>query len=111
MGAALAAPFVLSPLVGLAVDRLGFRHVFITGALVIAVGALIAAGCVDEIVLYMAPMLLGDGKGIARIPGIERLEDAARFEFIETVRLGPDIRVRARNMSRWADLQSKLHLG
>jgi hypothetical protein len=35
---------VLSPLVGLAVDRLGFRHVFITGALVIAVGALIAAG-------------------------------------------------------------------
>ena len=44
VGAALAAPFVLSPLVGLAVDRLGFRHVFITGALVIAVGALIAAG-------------------------------------------------------------------
>ena len=44
VGAVLAAPFVLSPLVGLAVDRLGFRHVFITGALVIAVGALIAAG-------------------------------------------------------------------
>ena len=74
-------------------------------------GALIAAGCVDEIVLYMAPMLLGDGKGIARIPGIERLEDAARFEFIDVVRLGPDIRVRARDMTRWADLQGKLHLG
>jgi MFS family permease len=44
VGAALAAPFVLSPLVGLAVDRFGFRHVFITGAVVIAIGALIAAG-------------------------------------------------------------------
>jgi len=44
VGAALAAPFVLSPLVGLAVDRLGFRHVFVTGAVVIAIGAVIAAG-------------------------------------------------------------------
>jgi MFS family permease len=44
VGAALAAPFVLSPLVGLAVDRLGFEPVFILGAGVIAVGALIAVG-------------------------------------------------------------------
>ena len=59
----------------------------------------------------MAPILLGDGKGIARITGIEQLEDAARFEFIDVVRLGPDIRVRARDMTRWADLQGRLHLG
>ncbi|MCC7225428.1 MAG: bifunctional diaminohydroxyphosphoribosylaminopyrimidine deaminase/5-amino-6-(5-phosphoribosylamino)uracil reductase RibD [Burkholderiaceae bacterium] len=74
-------------------------------------GALIAAGCVDELVLYMAPMLLGDGKGLARIPAIARLEDAARFEFTDVTRLGSDIRIRARDMARWADLQSKLHLG
>ncbi len=74
-------------------------------------GALIAAGCVDELVLYMAPLLLGDGKGLARIPAIERLEDAARFEFIDVARLGSDMRIRARDMTRWADLQSKLHLG
>jgi MFS family permease len=42
--AALAAPFVLSPLVGLAVDRFGFRHVFVTGAAAIHAGAVIAAG-------------------------------------------------------------------
>jgi MFS family permease len=44
VGAALAAPFVLSPLVGLAVDRFGFRHVFVTGAAAILAGAVIAAG-------------------------------------------------------------------
>ena len=44
VGAALAAPFVLSPLVGLAVDLFGFRHVFVIGAAVIAFGAVLAAG-------------------------------------------------------------------
>jgi MFS family permease len=44
VGAALAAPFVLSPLVGMAVDLIGFRPVFVAGAAAIAVGAVIAAG-------------------------------------------------------------------
>jgi hypothetical protein len=44
VGAALAAPFVLSPLVGLAVERLGFEPVFVIGAVVIVVGALVAVG-------------------------------------------------------------------
>ncbi|HBB73033.1 MAG TPA: hypothetical protein DC048_01145, partial [Planctomycetaceae bacterium] len=44
VGAALAAPFVASPFVGLAVDALGFRLVFVTGALVILAGALVARG-------------------------------------------------------------------
>jgi hypothetical protein len=37
-------PFVLSPLVGWAVDRLGFEPVFILGAGVIAGGAIVATG-------------------------------------------------------------------
>jgi MFS family permease len=41
VGGALAAPFVLSPLVGAAVDVLGFRPVFVVGAAVIALGAVI----------------------------------------------------------------------
>ena len=44
VGAALALPFVISPLVGAVVDSLGFRPVFITGAAVIAAGAVIALG-------------------------------------------------------------------
>ena len=42
VGAALAVPFVLSPLIGLAVDTVGFRPVFIAGAAVIAAGAAVA---------------------------------------------------------------------
>jgi len=42
VGAALAAPFVLSPVIGLAVDAVGFRPVFVAGAAVIAAGAVLA---------------------------------------------------------------------
>ncbi|MFM7107797.1 MAG: MFS transporter [Planctomycetaceae bacterium] len=44
VGAALAAPFVLSPAVGWAVDAIGFRPVFVAGAAVIAAGAVVALG-------------------------------------------------------------------
>jgi MFS family permease len=44
VGAALAAPFVLSPLIGLAIDLVGFRPVFVLGAAVIAVGAAVGIG-------------------------------------------------------------------
>jgi len=44
VGAALALPFVISPLVGMGVDSLGFRPVFIAGAAVIAAGAAVALG-------------------------------------------------------------------
>ncbi|MFM7076300.1 MAG: hypothetical protein ACKO3G_09570 [Planctomycetaceae bacterium] len=44
VGAALALPFVISPLVGLAVDRVGFEPVFLAGAVVIAAGAAVANG-------------------------------------------------------------------
>ena len=44
VGGALAAPFVLSPAIGLAVDRLGFEPVFLAGAAVIAAGGAVAAG-------------------------------------------------------------------
>jgi MFS family permease len=44
VGAALALPFVVSPLVGVAVDWLGFRPVFVAGAAVIAAGAVLAIG-------------------------------------------------------------------
>ncbi|MFM8734027.1 MAG: MFS transporter [Pirellulales bacterium] len=42
VGAAMAVPFVVSPLAGLAVDVLGFRPVFLLGAAVIAAGAAVA---------------------------------------------------------------------
>jgi len=44
VGVALALPFVLSPLVGMAVDRVGFGPVFAAGFAVIGIGALLALG-------------------------------------------------------------------
>lgn len=44
VGAALGAPFVLSPAVGFAVDAIGARTVFLAGAAVIAAGAILALG-------------------------------------------------------------------
>jgi MFS family permease len=44
VGAALAAPFVISPLIGMAIDLVGFRHAFVIGAAVIAAGSLVALG-------------------------------------------------------------------
>jgi hypothetical protein len=44
VGAALAAPFVISPLIGMAIDLVGFRPAFVIGAAAIAAGAVVAAG-------------------------------------------------------------------
>jgi len=44
VGVALAAPFVLSPLIGLAIDRVGFRPMFVLGAALIATGAAVGLG-------------------------------------------------------------------
>ena len=73
-------------------------------------GALISAGCVDELVLYVAPMLLGEGNSIAQLPGFEQLNQAPRFEFIDVRQLGADVRLRARASARWQDLLEQIHL-
>ncbi|RZS77110.1 diaminohydroxyphosphoribosylaminopyrimidine deaminase [Pigmentiphaga kullae] len=65
-------------------------------------GALLQAGCVDELLVYMAPMLLGEGAGMARLPSIEDLDGARRFQFVDVRGLGPDVRLRAQDPSRLA---------
>lgn len=60
-------------------------------------GSLLASGVVDEIVLYLAPMLLGDtAQGLFAFPGFERLEDAPRLRVTDVRPLGHDWRVTAR---------------
>ena len=57
-------------------------------------GALLAAGLVDEILLYVAPVLLGD-RARALFDGLRIDEMAQRLalEIVETCRVGEDIRV------------------
>lgn len=67
-------------------------------------GALLSAGCVDELLVYLAPVLLGDAAAMLRLPLLEHLEHARRFEFTDTLRLGTDLRLRARDAARWQAL-------
>ncbi|WP_371819056.1 bifunctional diaminohydroxyphosphoribosylaminopyrimidine deaminase/5-amino-6-(5-phosphoribosylamino)uracil reductase RibD [Achromobacter sp. SD115] len=73
-------------------------------------GALVAAGCVDELLLYLAPVLLGDAAGMVRLPMLEHLDGARRYEFIETAPVGADLRVRARVAETWSQLTQRVAL-
>jgi diaminohydroxyphosphoribosylaminopyrimidine deaminase/5-amino-6-(5-phosphoribosylamino)uracil reductase len=59
-------------------------------------GAALQAGLVDELVLYLAPHLMGDaGRGLCHLPGLELMGDRLPL-VIQDVRLvGPDLRVTA----------------
>lgn len=60
-------------------------------------GALLAAGLVDQLVLYLAPKLLGDGgRALAALPGLSRLDQALELEFEQMRAIGPDLRLTAR---------------
>jgi diaminohydroxyphosphoribosylaminopyrimidine deaminase/5-amino-6-(5-phosphoribosylamino)uracil reductase len=60
-------------------------------------GALLAAGLVDEWLLYVAPKLLGkDAKPVAALARLTKLDDAPGFELLESKVVGPDLRLRLR---------------
>lgn len=59
-------------------------------------GALLAAGCVDELLLYIAPCLLGaDARPLANIPGLTRLAERIELHWTDLRRIGPDLRITA----------------
>ena len=60
-------------------------------------GALLHAGLVDEVLLYMAPCLIGDqARGLFDIPELETLEDKHRLAIRDVRLVGRDLRVIAR---------------
>ncbi|MGB6055868.1 MAG: bifunctional diaminohydroxyphosphoribosylaminopyrimidine deaminase/5-amino-6-(5-phosphoribosylamino)uracil reductase RibD [Burkholderiaceae bacterium] len=59
-------------------------------------GSLIREGCVDELLMYLAPRLLGTGFGLFELPAPERIEDGPRLQFHATEQVGADLRILAR---------------
>jgi diaminohydroxyphosphoribosylaminopyrimidine deaminase/5-amino-6-(5-phosphoribosylamino)uracil reductase len=59
-------------------------------------GSLIREGCVDEVLVYLAPKLLGIGQGMAHWGPLEDLSQGLSLEFTETQLIGKDLRVLAR---------------
>ncbi len=60
-------------------------------------GALLAAGLVDELVIYFAPHLMGaQARGMFAVPGLERMQDRLALEVRDVRAVGDDWRVVAR---------------
>ena len=55
--------------------------------------SLLAAGLVDELLVYVAPKLLGGGRGLAALAPLARLDDAPGFTFVDVARVGDDLRL------------------
>lgn len=72
----------------------GVRSLLLEGGPTLA-GAFVAAGLVDRVVGYLAPVLLGAGPAALAEAGISTIAQALRLDVTETVRIGPDLRVTA----------------
>ncbi|MGK5027756.1 bifunctional diaminohydroxyphosphoribosylaminopyrimidine deaminase/5-amino-6-(5-phosphoribosylamino)uracil reductase RibD [Janthinobacterium sp. RB2R34] len=59
-------------------------------------GSLIREGCVDELLLYLAPSLIGDAQGMFGLPPLLDLDHQYRLRFHEIQKVGDDLRILAR---------------
>lgn len=59
-------------------------------------GAMLSAGLIDELILFVAPHIMGDGaRGLFHLPGLERMVDRIALRIVDVVRVGEDIRITA----------------
>lgn len=63
-------------------------------------GALVGAGLVDEFLTYLAPKLIGNGRGMADFGPLSDLAQAVALEFRSVEPVGPDLRLLARVTGR-----------
>ena len=58
-------------------------------------GSLLRAGLVDEVLIYQAPVLLGDGgPGPFKLGPLESMAERTHLKVLETIHLGDDLRIR-----------------
>jgi diaminohydroxyphosphoribosylaminopyrimidine deaminase/5-amino-6-(5-phosphoribosylamino)uracil reductase len=58
--------------------------------------SLVREGCVDELLVYLAPCLIGAGQGMFDLPPPARLSDKYQLRFHEFKQVGADLRILAR---------------
>jgi diaminohydroxyphosphoribosylaminopyrimidine deaminase / 5-amino-6-(5-phosphoribosylamino)uracil reductase len=60
-------------------------------------GSLLAAGLVDELLIYLAPRVVGDAaRGMFNLPALDDLAHARELELCEVIQVGRDLRVIAK---------------
>jgi diaminohydroxyphosphoribosylaminopyrimidine deaminase/5-amino-6-(5-phosphoribosylamino)uracil reductase len=57
-------------------------------------GSMLRENCVDELLLYYAPFLIGDGIGMANVNPLQGLEQRQDWQIIDHSLFGPDLRLR-----------------
>ncbi|WP_183095397.1 bifunctional diaminohydroxyphosphoribosylaminopyrimidine deaminase/5-amino-6-(5-phosphoribosylamino)uracil reductase RibD [Nocardioides stalactiti] len=67
----------------------GRQHVFFEGGPKLA-AAFLKAGVVDEVLVYVAPLLLGSGKSAVANLGLRSIDKALRLDLVDTLVLLPD---------------------
>ena len=60
-------------------------------------GSFLGAGLVDELLVYMAPKLMGSGAGLAALGPFTAMEQALQWTYEDVATLGPDLRLRLRH--------------
>ena len=76
--------------------KAGVNEVLVEAGATLA-GALVQQHCVDELLLYLAPLVLGDcARGLMRVPEPLSLAQAQRFEIFDSAAVGVDQRIRLR---------------
>lgn len=73
--------------------RRGRRHVLLEGGPILAT-SMMDAGLVDEIMVYIAPLVLGAGRSVFDDGAVPTLAAAHRAELRAVQRFGPDVRLR-----------------
>ena len=59
-------------------------------------GEMLQAGFIDELIIYIAPALLGqDGKGLFQLPVLDNMSDRISLYFSDIRSIGKDIRIKA----------------
>jgi diaminohydroxyphosphoribosylaminopyrimidine deaminase/5-amino-6-(5-phosphoribosylamino)uracil reductase len=56
-------------------------------------GSLLAAGVVDELLVYLAPLLIGQGLGMANLGPFESLSHALKLDIQNITTIGDDVRL------------------
>lgn len=59
-------------------------------------GAFLDAGLVDELLIYQAPLLIGEGRPLAALAALGELSEAPRWRLVEATPVGQDLRLRLR---------------
>ncbi len=63
-------------------------------------GSFIREGLVDEMLVYLAPCMLGEGLAMAHFGPLTQLDQGLSLDFKSVEKIGPDVRILARVKGR-----------